>query len=97
MTLGKKKINDKLTANYTVINVERKERKKRVITINCPYNCSLIGIRENRTLIAVNCPYNCSLIRFYGRSTLGKEIINSELTANYTVINVEKKETYNCR
>jgi len=55
------KINDKLTANYTVINVERKERKKRVITINCPYNCSLIGIRENKTLIVVNCPYNCSL------------------------------------
>ncbi|MBR3493741.1 MAG: hypothetical protein IKH44_15745, partial [Bacteroidales bacterium] len=81
---------------YTVINVERKERKKRVITINCPYNCSLIGIRENRTLIVVNCPYNCSLIGVL----LGKKKINDKLTANYTVINVEERkeeETYNCR
>ena len=30
------KINDKLTSNYTVINVEKE--KETLISVNCPYN-----------------------------------------------------------
>ena len=33
----KKKINAKLTSNYTVINVEGKDKKKHIIAVNCPY------------------------------------------------------------
>ena len=37
-----RKINVKLTSNYMVINVERKDKKKHIIAVNCPYNYSLI-------------------------------------------------------
>ena len=38
---ARKEINDKLTSNYTVINVE-KWKGKHIIAVNCPYNYSLI-------------------------------------------------------